>query len=117
MVKNIGNKLETKMKSGNINESELLKEATDMMSKMKDMPGMGNMSNLFNSFGAKSKINKGAMNTRMKQAQTRERMREKLKERQLALTNGPKPVEEQIRTPLPTNNKKKKRGGKKKGKK
>lgn len=123
MTKNISSKLEDKIKSGELNESELMQEATEMMSHMKDMPGMGNMSNLFSSFGGKSKMNMGAtrnrMNTHTRQAQTRDRMREKLKEKQVLLANEPtKPqVEEQPRTPLPSNNKKKKRGGKKKGKK
>jgi hypothetical protein len=40
MFKNIGEKLETKMSSGDIKETELVSEVTDMMSKMKGMPGM-----------------------------------------------------------------------------
>ena len=40
LVQNVGGKLEEKMKSGDISEAELMKEATQMMGKMKDMPGM-----------------------------------------------------------------------------
>ena len=43
MVKNVGDKIDTKIKSGEINESELLSEGMDLLSKMKDMPGMGNI--------------------------------------------------------------------------
>ena len=90
MVKNIGNKLETKIKSGDINESELIKEATDMMSKMKDMPGMGNIEKMLGQFGLpmgkNSKVNMGAFQSHMQQnlkmTQQRERMLNKLKKRQ-----------------------------------
>ena len=37
LVKNIGGKLDSKMKSGDIKESELLEEATEIVNKMKDI--------------------------------------------------------------------------------
>ena len=43
IVKNVGAKLDDKMKSGELKESEILEEATEMMSKMKNMPGMNNL--------------------------------------------------------------------------
>ena len=43
MVKNVGSKLDEKIKSGDIKESELLQEASEMMKNMKDMPGFGNI--------------------------------------------------------------------------
>ena len=51
LVKNIGSKLDTKIKDNDINQSDLMKEATEMMSKMKDMPGMGNISSMFKNMG------------------------------------------------------------------
>ena len=36
MVKKVGSKLDEKLKSGEINESELMKEASDLMKKMKN---------------------------------------------------------------------------------
>ena len=45
LVKSIGGKLEDKIKSGDIKQSELLEEASDVMKKMKNMPGMKNMEN------------------------------------------------------------------------
>lgn len=43
LVKNVGSKLDTKLKSGDMKESELLQEASDIMQKMKSMPGMGDL--------------------------------------------------------------------------
>ena len=51
IVKNVGNKLDEKMKSGDIKESELLKEASDIMEKMKTMPGMGNIQSMMAKMG------------------------------------------------------------------
>ena len=46
LVNTISKKLDTKMKSGDISESDLMKEAGDLMSKMKNMPGMPNIEEL-----------------------------------------------------------------------
>ena len=43
LVKSVGDKLDTRIKSGEIKESELIAEASELMNKMKDMPGMGNI--------------------------------------------------------------------------
>ena len=43
LVKKVGGKLDDKIKSGEIKESELMQEASDMLSQMKDMPGMSNI--------------------------------------------------------------------------
>lgn len=87
LVKSVGNKLDTKIKSGDIKESELISEATDMMNKMKNMPGMGNIQAMLNKMGMGNlgglggKVNTAAMeanlNQKMKMAQTKERMRAK----------------------------------------
>ena len=83
LVKNVGDKLDSRIKSGEIKESELISEATEMMNKMKDMPGMGNIQSLLSKMGLgdMSKLNMGAMeaqlNKNMKLAKTKERMRAK----------------------------------------
>ena len=89
LVKSVGSKLDTKIKSGDIKESELIAEATDMMNKMKNMPGMGNIQSMLNKMGMGNlgglggggKVNTAAMeanlNQKMKMAQTKERMRAK----------------------------------------
>ena len=84
LVKTVGDKLDKKMKSGEIKESELMKEATDIMNKMKNMPGMGNIQSMLSKMGlggGGGKMNMGAMeanlNQRMKMAQMKERMQAK----------------------------------------
>lgn len=89
MVQSIGTKLEDKIKSGNIKESELIQEATEMMSKMENMPGMDHIQKMFGSMGLPgmkhSNIHNGAFKNHMmnnlKQSQQRERMLKKLEER------------------------------------
>ena len=39
------------MKSGEINERELMSEATEMMKQMKNMPGMGKMEDMLKNLG------------------------------------------------------------------
>ena len=86
IVKKVGSKLDEKLKSGEIKESELLKEASDLMKKMGKTPGMKNMSNLFGQMGLpigkNTRINKKAFQAHMqrniRQATMRERMKKKL---------------------------------------
>jgi len=93
MVKNVGSKLDQKLKSGEIKESELMKEASELMEKMKNMPGMKNMDSLLSKMGipgvnGAGKINVNAMQARMKQnirvASQKERMLKKLEQRRKA---------------------------------
>jgi spore coat protein CotH len=51
MVKDIGGKLDEKMKSGDLNEGELFTEASDIMKKMKNIPGMGNIQDMMSKMG------------------------------------------------------------------
>lgn len=98
IVNKVTNKLETKIKSGDLKESELLSEATEMMSQMKNMPGMGNIQSLFSkmgmdAFGGGGKVNTKAteeqLKRRMKLAKTKERIRAKAEanEQQRQLNN------------------------------
>ena len=87
LVKTVGSKLDTKMKSGELKESELIAEASDIMNKMKNMPGMDNIQSMLSKMGMGNlsglggKVNMGAMeaqlNNKMKMAKTRERIRAK----------------------------------------
>jgi hypothetical protein len=86
MVKNIGSKIDDKIKSGEIKESELMQEGMELLEKMKTMPGMGDMSKIFSQMGIPglgkgSKLNTGAMeanlNRNMKAAKMKERIRAK----------------------------------------
>lgn len=48
MVKNVGDKLDEKMKSGELNQNELMTEASEMLNRMKNMPGMPNIQDFLN---------------------------------------------------------------------
>ena len=89
LVKNIGSKLDDKLKSGEIKESELMQEAADLMEKMKSMPGMKNMNKIFSKMGIpmgkNAKVSQTAMQARLhqniKMATQKERMLKKLEKR------------------------------------
>jgi hypothetical protein len=89
MVKNIGGKLDEKIKSGELKESELMSEGMDLLQKMQSMPGMDNMQKMFSQMGLGgkgSKFNMGAMeaqmNKNMNAAKMKERMKAKVNARQ-----------------------------------
>ena len=106
LVKSVGDKLDTRIKSGEIKESELIAEASELMNKMKDMPGMDNIQAMLQKMGMGNlgglggKVNTGAMesqmNKRMKMAQMKERMRAKATAKASAPT--PTPVAPQAPT-------------------
>jgi hypothetical protein len=88
LVKNVGEKLDTRIKSGEIKESELIAEATEIMNKMKNMPGMSGIQEMLGKMGMSAaglgkggKLNYGAMeaelNKKMKIAKMKERMHAK----------------------------------------
>jgi len=110
IVKSVGQKLDAKMKSGEIKESEIMQEASDLMNKMKKMPGINNIADLMKKMGdlggmgdmadmakmaagmglggKNSKFNMGAMqshlNQNLKSAKTKERMQQKLDQHKAA---------------------------------
>jgi hypothetical protein len=109
LVKTVGDKLDSRIKSGDIKESELISEATEMMNKMKNMPGMGNLQSMLSKMGMGNlsglggKLNTGAMeaqlNKNLKMAKTKERIRAKAEanakaklEKQTAALNPVKPT-------------------------
>jgi hypothetical protein len=83
LVKTVGDKLDSKIKSGELKESEMIQEATEIMNKMKNMPGMENIQSLLSKMGmgGLGKVNTGAMEAQMdrklKMAKTKERIRAK----------------------------------------
>jgi hypothetical protein len=97
LVKNVGDKLDTKLKSGDIKESELIAEATEIMNKMKNMPGMVDIQSMLSKMGLSGlgglgglggKVDVNAMeaqlNRNLKTAQTKERMKAKSEASKLA---------------------------------
>tara|TARA_Y100000816_G_C26098984_1_gene582102 strand:+ start:457 stop:1623 length:1167 start_codon:yes stop_codon:yes gene_type:complete len=90
MVKKVGTKLDEKIKSGEIKQNELMKEASEILNKMKNIPGMKNMDKVFKQMGLNmnnQKVNvnamKSALNQNMKKSSQRERMLRKLEKRRL----------------------------------
>ena len=95
LVKNVGEKLDSRIKSGEISQSELLSEASEIMSRMKNMPGMGNMQEMLSKMGMQMpnmaglgknvKLDVNAMDNKLKQtmktAQMAERMHKKAEQR------------------------------------
>ena len=51
LVKNVSDRLDVKLKEGDINEKELMSEVGDLMSKMKHMPGMDNIHSMLGKMG------------------------------------------------------------------
>ena len=97
LVKTVGDKLDSKIKSGDLKETELIAEATEMMNKMKNMPGMENIQSMLSKMGMGNlggKVNMGAMeanlNQKMKLAKTKDRIRAK------AEANAKAKLEQQI---------------------
>jgi hypothetical protein len=85
IMKNIGGKLEQKMKSGEISQEELMKEASELMGKMKDGKGMGQFGEMFKNIakgmgGGKAKFNAAAFSKMERQMAAKERMLYKLEE-------------------------------------
>lgn len=84
LVKNVGSKLDNKIKSGEIKESELLSEASDILNRMKNMPGMDNLQEMLGKMGMGgkgAKVDMNAMeaqlNRNMKKAEMKERIKKK----------------------------------------
>jgi len=82
LVKNVGGKLDSKIKSGEIKESELMQEASDLLTKMKDMPGMGDIQSMLKKMGMGGgqggKVNLGAMENALNQNLKRAQMKERI---------------------------------------
>jgi hypothetical protein len=144
LVKNVGSKLESRMKSGDIKESELISEASEIINRMKNMPGMGNIQEMLSKMGLSGlakggKLDLNAMeaklNQTMKTAQMKERIRKKAEDKKAAaasqapqVSTGPTLSEEELFAFLDTcdkkqpnntntNNEKANKKSKKKGKK
>jgi hypothetical protein len=85
LVKRIGDKIDKKIKSGELKETELLEEASDLLEKMKSTPGMEGMQEMMAQMGINKKRDVGAaraqVNTRLRTAKTKDRLREKLARR------------------------------------
>ena len=95
LMKSVGNKLNHKMKSGDISQEEIMKEAGEMIGKMKDMGGDGSdmndmLKNLMKNMGGlggmggKTKFNTAAMGQMSKRQAQVEKMRQRMLAKQKA---------------------------------
>jgi hypothetical protein len=89
IMKTIGGKITQKMKTGEISEEDIMKEAGEFMSKMKNMGGKGGSAqftemfkNLTKTMGGGAKFNTGAFQKMERKMAAKERMIQKLQEKQ-----------------------------------
>ena len=117
LMKSVGNKLNTKMKSGDISQEEIMKEASEMIGKMKDMGGeSGDMNEMLKNMmknmgglagmgggggGGKTKVNTAAMGQMSKRQAQVERMRQRIIAKQNAMVPKPSEAAAATATALP----------------
>ena len=85
LVKTVGDKLKNKMDSGEISKDEIMKEATDILAKMKQMGGGSELNEMLKKFaggmggmGKNMRINTSALNQMTRKEEMKQRMRSKL---------------------------------------
>jgi hypothetical protein len=137
LMKTISGKLQQKMKSGEISEEEIMKEASEIMGKMKGMKGMGQMGDMFKNLAkgmGGGSINTGAIQRMQRQMATKERMRAKMESKHIEKTESgtsvfrldgeapeysvaPPPISDKELVDMFSSEKPAKKSGKKKGKK
>jgi hypothetical protein len=87
LMKTIGDKLQKKMKSGEITEEEIMKEASELMGKMKGMGGgKGGFADIMKNMaqgmlGKNARFNSTAFSNMEKKMSAKERMRNKLEQK------------------------------------
>jgi hypothetical protein len=87
LMKTIGDKLQKKMKNGDITEEEIMKEASELMSKMKGMGGgKGGFADIMKNMaqgmlGKNARFNSTAFSNMEKKMSAKERMRAKLEQK------------------------------------
>jgi hypothetical protein len=90
LASTIGEKIDKKIKSGDLKESELIEEAAMMFQKIKGMPGMSQFESMFqgkmNTTGMKNK-----MDQQLKKAKMKERLQQKLAAKKEAEPENPEP--------------------------
>lgn len=137
LMKTISGKLQQKMKSGEISEEEIMKEASEIMGKMKGMKGMGQMGDMFKNLAkgmGGGSINTGAIQRMQRQMAAKERMRAKMESKHIEKTESgasvfrldgeapeysvaPPPISDKELVDMFSSEKPAKKSGKKKGKK
>ena len=82
LIKTIGDKIKNKMESGDISKDELMGEASELLSKMKEMGGEGQMKDILKKFaggmGKNARMDMSALHRMAKSEGMRDRMRKKM---------------------------------------
>lgn len=88
LMKKVSGKLDNKMKSGEISREELMKEAGDLLSKMKDMGGQDQFNEMFKKMassmgglGKNMRLDKNALERLTKESTMRDKMKSKLEQK------------------------------------
>ena len=93
LVKKVGDRLTQKMDSGEISKDEIMKEASDIMAKMKEMGGGADkLNDLFKQFAGKGmRVDTNAMDRMTKKEEMKERMRKKMEANKAVIEKGTEP--------------------------
>jgi hypothetical protein len=87
LMKTVGGKLDSKMKSGEISREELMKEASEMLQKMNDMGGTDQFNEMFKNMakgmGKNMKVDTNALDRMTKSSKIKERMRNNLNQKKM----------------------------------
>uniref|UniRef100_A0A6C0JGJ8 Uncharacterized protein n=1 Tax=viral metagenome TaxID=1070528 RepID=A0A6C0JGJ8_9ZZZZ len=84
LMKKVGGKLDSKMKNGDISREELMKEAGDILGKMKDMGGQEQFTEMFKNMaknmgmGKNVKLDTNALDRLTKQSSMRDKIKSKM---------------------------------------
>ena len=76
LFKSVSDKLDTKMSSGELNNSELLEETTNIMNQFKNIPGLNNLNKMFTDLEKMEKTPQ--FKQRSKEEKIKERLRNKV---------------------------------------
>lgn len=93
LMKTVGGKITERMKSGDITEEDIMKEAGDIMNKMRGMGGKGDFGKILQNLakgmsGGKGKFNAGAFQKMERQFAQKERLNAKLEQRRTQIEKG-----------------------------
>lgn len=101
LVKKVGDRLTERMDSGDISKEEIMKEAGDIMAKMKEMGGGADKLNeLFKQFAGKNmRVDTNAMDRMTKKEEIKERMRKKMEANKATMEKGAEPNSYVYRVP------------------
>ena len=102
LMKKISGKLDTKMQNGEISRDEIMKEASELFGKMKDMGGTEQFTELFKNMaknmggmGKNMRMDTNALNRMTKQQATKERLLKKLEAKRKATLENQMRLQEQ----------------------